>query len=243
MNYWMDTVETIPDGVGFSLFSGTHFGWLAAFVVFTTVCCLIYRRLGEKGRRTMRLVMVCALFADELFKMAVLFVGGRYKFSYLPLHLCSINIFTIAVHLWKPGKVLNNFLYAICIPGALAALLFPSWTPLPAANLMHIHSATIHILLAAYPIMLLAGGEIRPDVRCLPRCFLILGGMAVLVLGVNLLLDTNFMFLMYAKPGNPLYYFEGLCGSHLVGFPVIITAVMLVMYGPMYLLRKVRAKK
>ena len=45
---------------------------------------------------------------------------------------------------------------------------------------------------------------------------------------VNLLLDTNYMFLMYADPGNPLYLFEQMWGNHLYGFPILITAVLIV---------------
>ena len=43
--------------------------------------------------------------------------------------------------------------------------------------------------------------------------------MAVPVYLINLLLDTNFMFLMYAEPGNPLLLFEQYLGHHLWGLP------------------------
>ena len=59
---------------------------------------------------------------------------------------------------------------------------------------------------------------------------------------VNLLLDTNYMFLMYADPGNPLYLFEQMWGNHLYGFPVLITAVLVVMYTPIVLLQKKTVK-
>ena len=158
--------------------------------------------------------------------------------DYLPLHLCSINIFLIAAHAVKPTKLLNNFLYLICIPGALAALLFPTWTELPPTSFMHLHSFSIHILLATYPIMLTAGKDIVPDVKYLPKCMLLLAVLAVPALIVNLLCDTNFMFLMYAEPGNPLYLFETAFGSHLLGFPILIAAVIGVMYLPSYLIKK-----
>ena len=56
--------------------------------------------------------------------------------------------------------------------------------------------------------------------------------MAIPIYIVNLLLDTNFMFLMSASAGNPLYLFQQLWGSHLLGFPVITAGVLVVMYGP-----------
>ena len=59
----------------------------------------------------------------------------------------------------------------------------------------------------------------------------------------NILLDTNFMFLMYVDEGNPLYLFEQLWGSHLLGFPVIIAGVLIVMYVPLVVFRIIRKKE
>ena len=89
---------------------------------------------------------------------------------------------------------------------------------------MHIHSFTIHILLIMYPIVLVSAGDIKPDWKLIPKCMGLLLVMAALNVAVNLLLDTNFMFLMYADPGNPLALFEQMWASHLLGFPVIIAA-------------------
>ena len=134
-------------------------------------------------------------------------------------------------------------LYTVGIPGAMAALLFPSWTRLPLGNFMHLHSFTVHILLAMYPITLGLSGELAPSLKKLPQYLLWLVGMAIPIYGINLLLDTNFMFLMYAEEGNPLYLFEQMWGNHLLGFPVLITAVLIVMYAPMEIFRAIKRKK
>ena len=238
MKYFLETMETIPDGLGFPLFGWLHLIWLGAFVLTVCGCCFWYCRLGTVGRKRWKITVAALLVADELFKMAILFIGGNYAWTYLPLHLCSINIFLIVWHAWKPSRLLGSFLYTICIPGAIAALLFPSWASLPVTSGLHVHSFTIHILLTMYPIVLTAAGEIRPTVRKLPLCLLLLVGLAIPVYGVNRLLDTNFMFLMYADKGNPLYWFDCHWGSHLWGFPVIIAGVLLVMYLPVILLKK-----
>lgn len=239
MRYFFDTAETIPEGVGFKLFGISHLLWLAAFVVFAVGCSLLYRQLDPARRKRMRQIMAALLLADECFKHVCLLTHGTFLPKYLPLHLCSINIILIVIHVLRPSKVLDNFLYTICIPGAIAALLFPAWTPLPPANFMNIHSSTIHILLATYPIMLTAAREIRPSVRELPRTILLLLVLAAVAYGANRLFDTNFMFLMYADAGNPLKWFETAFGSHLIGFPVLGAAVILVMYAPQ-LIGKIR---
>lgn len=242
MHYFLDTVETIPEGKGFVAFGTLHLCWLAVFVLITIVNCLLYRRMKCSRRAVWRKTVAVLLILDELFKMAMLTAGGRYNLTYLPLHLCSINIFFIAFHAWKPTEIMSSFLYSVCIPGALAALLFPSWATLPLGNFMHLHSFTIHILLAMYPIVLTVGGDIKVKIKQIPKCILFLLIMAIPIYLLNMLLDTNYMFLMYAEEGNPLFLFEQMWGSHLFGFPIIIAGVLFVMYIPVELVRFVRRK-
>lgn len=243
MQYFMDTTETVPSGVGFKSFGTLHFVWLGIFLILTVGCIIWYRKLADRGRRIWRISVAALLVADEAFKVSMLVAGNRYLASYLPLHLCSINIFIIAYHAFKPSKIVGGYLYTVAIPGALAALLFPTWTSLPFGNFMHLHSFTVHILLALYPITLAAAGELNPQVKKIPQYLLLLILMAIPIWFVNLALDTNFMFLMSADPGNPLYLFEQLWGNHLYGFPVLITAVLIVMYLPLGVFRKLTGEK
>ena len=242
MSHFLDTTETIDAGLGFSLFDSLHLMWLGVCVIAATTCCFAYHRLKPTARTCFRKVVAWLLVADELFKIAILFIGGNYAVSYLPLHLCSINIFAIVVHAYRPSKTLDNFLYTVCIPGALAALLFPTWTSLPVTAGMHLHSFTVHILLMLYPIVLAINGDIKPDLKSLPKSLGLLVALAIPIYIINLLLQTNFMFLMSADPGNPLYLFEQIWGNHLLGFPVIIAGVLLVMYGPLELIRQLKKK-
>lgn len=230
-NFWC-TSDNIPSGLGFSHFGPLHLFWLAVMVVVIAGNCLLYRKLGQTGRSRWRRTIAVLLVADELFKLIPMFILGTFRLTYLPFQLCSINLFIIAWHAVKPSKLTDNFLYAVCIPGALAAMLFPTWTKLPALNYMCIHSFTVHTLLVMYPLVLTVNGDIRPRLRELPKSLLLLLGMAAFAYGLNLWWDTNFMFLMRAGKGNPLYWFQQNWGSHLLGFPVIIAAIIVVMYLP-----------
>lgn len=240
---FLDTVETIAKGVGFTPFGKVHLLWLAAFVVLTVILSLIYRRLTPKARNIMRIVVASLIIADEIYKWIFLFIGGNYQHDYLPLHLCSINVFLVAFHIFKRTKTVDNFLYLICIPAALIALLTPSWTELPPANFMHIHSFTIHILLAVYPLMLTIGGDIKPDIRMAPKCLLLLLAMGIVVLGVNFLCDTNFMFLMHTDEIPFLELFKEIFGAHQWAFPILLPIVVVIMYLPIILINKLKKSK
>lgn len=199
-HFW-DTVDTIGEGFGFSLFGARHLVTLALYIGFAALSCKLYKAADEKKRAQLRGLFAVLLLADEAFKQIGLQIG-------------------------------------VCIPAATAALLFPTWTSLPAANFMFWHSTSVHILLAAYPIMLFSGGDIRPSVRYMGKCFLLLLAMAVPIYCVNLLLDTNFMFLMYAPDGNPLAWFRDHVGYHWIGFPVLLVAVFALMDVPIMLKKR-----
>lgn len=235
MRYFLETVETIGRGVGFNYYDKTHLLWLMIFMIFTIGSCYFYKKSKDIIRKRIRIFFATSIILDEVFKIIMLLIGGNYSVEYLPLHLCSINIFIIAYHVYKPSKTLDNYLYSVCIPAALCALLFPTWIELPVINFMHLHSFTIHILLAAYPIMLVAGGDICPDRRLIPKSILFTVIFAIPIYIFNLIFDTNFMFLMYAEPGNPLYWFGENLGNHLLGIPVIYGVVLILMYFPFYI--------
>lgn len=243
MEYFLDIVDTVPKGVGFSLYDSIHLTWLAVFAVLTLVCCFHYRRLSENARGKWRKIAAALLIADEIFKQTVLILTGNWLPEYLPLHLCSINIFVICYHAFKPGHLSGNFLYTVCIPGALAALLFPSWTELPLLNFMHLHSFTVHILLAMYPIVLTAAGDIKVDAKTLPKCLLSLLAMAIAAYLINPVLNANFFFMANAGKGNPLYWFEVNWGGHLYGFPVLLAAIVTVMHLPWLIARRLSRSK
>ena len=243
MKYFMDTTETIASGVGFSHYGALHLAWLVLFLAVCIGSILWYRKQCEKNRQIWKKTVAVLLLLDELFKVVMLVIGGRFNASYLPLHLCSINIFVIAFHAWKPSKIAGGYLYTVGIAGALAALLFPSWSSLPLLNFMHFHSFTVHILLALYPIVLFAAGELQPRAREIPKYLFLLLAMAVPIYFVNLLLNTNFMFLMHADEGNPLLFFEQMWGNHLYGFPVIIICVLIVMYVPILIISMIKRRK
>jgi hypothetical integral membrane protein (TIGR02206 family) len=237
-HYFLDTVDTIEPGHGFTHYDGYHLLWMIAAAVFIAGLALLYRRQDDATRAKWRRCVALAIVLDEVWKMFWLAVGGNYTLDYLPLHLCSINILLIAVHAWRPNETLDNFLYGVCIPGALAAMLFPTWYTLPLLNFMHLHSFSVHILLIAYPVMATVGGDIRPDWRKLPKCVLFTLCMAVPIYLFNLAFGTNFMFLMRAEEGNPLLLFETWFGSHLIGIPVLATIFVGAMYLILYLCRK-----
>lgn len=71
----------------------------------------------------------------------------------------------------------------------------------------------------------------------------VLAIMAIPALIVNIIFDTNFMFLMETETVAILVLFEEMFGSHLWAFPVLIPIVLAVMQLPPFIVQKIKAKK
>ena len=242
--YLWNTYETIPAGVGFPIFGACHLFWLAFAALVCAGAGLIYRRADAARRRRIRLALAVFMLLTEIIKQSILIYIGGWLPSYLPLHLCSINIFLCLYHGLHPApdtdsrsmRFVKEFLYAVCLPGAILALLFPGWTELPFGNFLCMDSFVIHILLVLYPLLPLAVGELRPSARRLPLVFLALLVAAPPIYFLDKATGANFFFLNFPGSGNPLSLFETWWGNpgYIAGFPIIMAVLWTGMYLPWY---------
>ena len=208
--------------------------WLILGLFASMALCRIYSSLPSEKRRIMRISLTSLMLLGEALRTAALVSAGLYSIYYLPLHLCSLALFISFFHAISGSPVLGNFLYAIALPGAACALLFPDWTSYPAMNLLSINSFLNHILLVSYPIMLVFGKELMPDFRRLPSCMLILIVIAIPIFLFDKAFDANYLFLNWPSPGSPLELFAELLGQpgYLLGYIPMLLAVCSCLYLP-----------
>ena len=236
------TKDNIPHGVGFSTFGATHLLWLFGFLICAVISAYFYKKSTFKTRKIMRLTLGISIIVVEMLKNVVVAQLGEFSYGYLPFHLCGINILLVTFDLFKQSDTVRNFLYYFCIPGAMLALLFPNWTALPCMNFFNINSFLIHMLLVLYPLWLVAGEEVKPTIKTMPKSLALLVAIAIPIYFLNLAWGTNFMFLMDPESGNPLELFEKLLGSHLWGFPILLPVVMFILYLPILIKDKMKNK-
>lgn len=228
-------LELLPDGTGFALYGREHSLYLASSALACLALCLGYRRLGAVGRERMRRVTGGAILLCELLKTGNIIAHGLYSVYHLPLHLCSMAVFFCFAHSLRPGGgALGDLLYSSCMPGALFALLFPDWTVYPPLSYHCIVAFTVHTLLAAYPLMQVVGGDLRPRVGNLPKCFLTLLLLAAGVYCVDRAFGANYMFLLSPAKGSPLAWFAQWLGSpgYILGYLPMILVVWTLLYLP-----------
>lgn len=238
-DFWK-SVQTIHADYGptyrsFSLFDKTHWAELLAAFLIIAVCAWVYHRCADVTRHQILRAVIVLMLVDEFMKHAVLLYTGQWNVSYLPLQLCSINIFVCWYDAIHGSRWSKEILYALCLPGALIAMLSPSWQKLPVWNLLHLHSYSIHVLLVLYPVLLLAGG-FHPQVQNICKVLEFLALTATPVFFLNRLIGTNFFFLNDPN-GNPVtVLLAHLLGRkfYLFGFLPLIGLVLAVLYLPWY---------
>lgn len=242
MEYFFYVDKNLPEGVGISLYGKEHIAWLLSAAAACLLLGLLAGRLSGRRVKKLEWVMCGLIFASELLRMGMLLSAGYSIPEVLPLHMCGLSIFIVLWHVASGSKLAAELMYCLGMPGALCALLFPNWTHYPALNLLSINSVFVHILLAAYPIVLLSSGELRPNPRLLPKCFACLAGAAVPVYVFDKLTGMNYFFLNWPSVESPLELFARYLGNpgYILGFFPLIGIVWLLLYIPVILYRRLR---
>lgn len=234
-------------------------------MLFIVTASLLYRKKGHdqlgiplepdgpksvlpaktRFQRGMRIGIALTIVVMEIVKQLFCIFSGNYVWDILPLHLCGMSIFMIAIHTIRPNRFTAEFLYCLSIPGAVAALLFADWTMYPLWNFFCLQSFLIHMLEIAYPVMLLVSGQIRPNARNLWRPAIYLLIVSPPLYYLNKLLDANFFFMNEAAPDSPLSLLQSLLGSpgYIFGTGGLVAIVWFVLYLPIELRRKNRLSK
>ena len=99
-SFWY-TKKTMRDIFGetfaaFRPFDATHLCELALCAAVCAAGAVLYRRADAAARRRILLAVTVLILADELVKYVFTLATGQFEWGFLPLHLCSINIFVCA---------------------------------------------------------------------------------------------------------------------------------------------------
>ena len=252
-NTWKDVYG--PEN-SWNWFSLTHIIILFTTIAFCFLMCYLYKNADDKKRKTLRWVLVGLMLAEEVWMFSISIITKQFEMGFLPLHLCGINIFFCMAYTIKPKEWIADMLYGLALPGALLALIVPTWTGVPPWNFIFIFSTGYHIFLIAYPLMLLAGG-FKPNFKNLWKVGLTLVCLCVLIFGLNELnyfigtktnnlrfWKTNFMFLH--EPESVITTIANLLGlkgrSFLLILPVMLVFIWGLFYAPWMILQKKKEK-
>ena len=196
-------------GAGFDYFGPAHLGYLACSVVLIGVLCAAYRRLPSgtawgSPRRTMQLVIAAIPLAMLASRDVMMYLAGVFDPNWWPLHSCNICELLMLVYALKPNRLCGESLATMGIFGALAALLFPSWSYCPPFTWPSVCGFTEHTLIVAFTAMVITGRDYEPSVKHIWMPLVLFGLYVPAAYAFNKAFDTNFMFLNAPPGGSPL---------------------------------------
>ena len=114
--------------------------------------------------------------------------------EHLPLHVCGVGLFVTAFALFYRNQFIYEIAYFWGLVGTLQGVITPNLeNAFPAYRFFQyfiVHSGIVVGVLFAT-----LGLKMRPTLRSLFRSFLILNLYAVIIGGINYLLNSNYMFL------------------------------------------------
>ena len=245
MDYFFYVEKDLPAGVGIDLYGIEHKIWLFLSIAMFFGICFLAARLKEREFSKLKWILCISILFSELMRDFMMFGSGYPLVEVLPLHMCGLAVFVILWHRLTGSKLAAELLYCLGMPGAICALLFPNWLNYPVLSLLSINSIIGHTIIALYPMVLLASGELRPRARRLPRCLFCLIIVMIPIYVFNKLTGMNYFFLNWPSPGSPLEIFGRYWGNpgYILGCFPLLGTIWFALYSPIVILGKVKARK
>jgi hypothetical integral membrane protein (TIGR02206 family) len=241
--YFFTEYSHIPPGMGFGVWSVTHFIVLAVIAVCTAVICIVYRHKNTASRGLMFRILAVVCVGAEILRQLITLLTGQYNTGNIPLSMCNFSAYFLCIYAFIGNgnknrgfcRQIGEFAYAIGLPGAFLALISPAWANLPIFNFYALYSFLMHGLVIAMSLMLIIGGDLRPDPRKLGFTVIFIAVSAPLMHIINRRLNTNFYFLETPAADSPLIFISDLVGTgwrYITGFILLVLIIWLIMYLP-----------
>jgi hypothetical integral membrane protein (TIGR02206 family) len=195
-----------PDLAGtFKLFSLSHL--TAAFIIFVIIALIIINRVRIRESiyfNAFRITLAILILAQEVILNIYRIVLDEWQISTsLPLQLCGLGVLTTAIVLLTKSEKLFINTFFIMMIGATMAIITPgieNQLGFPHFRFFQFFISHGLIVINFTFILFVLNFQEAVRYRHLLNNFVVLAGIAVILLGVNLLTGGNYMYLM-AKPG------------------------------------------
>jgi hypothetical integral membrane protein (TIGR02206 family) len=228
---------------GFSLFGSAHLLAMASIGIAGVTLPVWIRRwrseaLVRRGAHWLALLLV----VQEVFQIWMqTAIYGFPLATRLPLHLCGVAVFLTAVVLVRRTYALYELVYFWGLGGAVQAILTPELHfgfPHPIFLTFFLGHGLL-VVGALYATVVLG---LRPTHRSIWRTFLATIVWAALVTPVNLVLGTNYLFLMHKPERASLIDYFGPWPWYIPVLAVVALALFYLYYAPFAVLDLVRRR-
>jgi len=163
------------------------------------------RKRDEKARTRTRWALAIVLWVNEaLYHVWNIYYGSWNIQEHLPLHACSILIWLSGFMLIKKNRYIYEFAYFMGIGGALQALFTPDIGIYGFPHFRFFQTFISHGLLVTGAVYMTTVEGFRPNWKSLLRVMVVMNIYMLIVLGINSLIGSNYLFVSRKPPGPTL---------------------------------------
>lgn len=238
------------DGIGEmnGLFSIDHLIYIIIAAVLISLLLYFTKKLSnETILKCIKVISILVLLLEilKIIWNLTLRIDVSYE-DYVPLYLCSFFIyFSLIFSFTKVNTKINYisklFLFYTGLSGGVAFILFPTTALLvfPLLHVLSFHSLIYHVLMVIVAVWMLR--FLKPDLKDFKPYSIVLLSIEIVLIGINLIFDSNFMMLN--KPFE-IKILEVVYNLLPIVFPILMAVgqVLLTFFAP-YLIMKILIKK
>jgi len=190
-------------GGDFHLWSLPHLVTLVLVAVGCAGLIVFRRRFSPRARRAWRYGIAALLVANEVGGHIWYWAVGAWSITFmLPLHMCALFAWLTAIELLSGNRRLYEFTYFLGIGGALQALITPDLLNFGFPHFRFFQAFIMHAGIILGNVLMTAVEGYRPTARSLLRVAVGTNLYLLVVLGINRLLGSNYLFVA-GKPDMP----------------------------------------
>ena len=236
----MDTTNAfIEYNTLFTTFGNQHLLMLALTVAASVALPLYANRFLSAARRLLvARVMAVVLSLTVVVWVAMRIVLGDFdRTTDLPLDICNLAALSMPFLMWKPTRRVHEILYFLVLVGTLQAALTPHlFNGFP--NFTFFKYWIVHGGLIVFVVYVTVSFKLYPDRRSLLKAFGWLNVYAVGVIVANLLLGSNYFYVLRKPPTASLLDVLGPWPWYLLVCEALAFVLFVLVYLPIPLVRR-----
>lgn len=185
----------------FSLFGSQH---IVVILLMLFLCVFLpyaaKKWLDQQQRLWLSRFMALTIsFWAIIYVLIKLWLGDFDYKADLPFDICNLTALLLPFLMWNPSYRVHEILYFWILAGTVQAIITPHlFNGFP--NYIFIKYWMVHAGLVVYAVYATQVFNFKPTFRSIGKSFLALQAYLVFVLIINLLLDSNYVYVLRKPP-------------------------------------------
>jgi hypothetical integral membrane protein (TIGR02206 family) len=208
-------------GSAFEYFGTTHLVALGTLILLN-LFLLFFKNANDGTKATIRWLLALILVGNEVAWHYWNYIYGKWTIqTMLPLHLCSLLVWTGAWMLMTKNYRVYEFMYFMGIAGAIQALATPGIGNYNFPHFVYFQYFLSHGLIITSAIYMTVVEGFRPTWKSMLRVALWMNVYVLIVFFINSYIGSNYLMINY-KPDTPSLL------NVLPGWPIYILCMELI---------------